>query len=167
VADTADPLAGSYAIESLTLELETRATELIDRIDSMGGALQAIESGWIQSQIAESAYRAQRDLEEDRSVIVGVNRFVEEESRSVPLLELDEKIERDQIDRTAAFRAARESDPARSADARAALQTLAEAAAGDRNLLLPIVEAVRASCTIGESVRTLRETFGEHKEHGF
>jgi methylmalonyl-CoA mutase, N-terminal domain len=167
VADTADPLAGSYAIESLTLELETRATELIDRIDSMGGALQAIESGWIQSQIAESAYRAQRDLEEDRSVIVGVNRFVEEESRSVPLLELDEKIERDQIDRTAAFHAARESDPARSADARAALQSLTEAATGDRNLLLPIVEAVRASCTIGEIVRTLRETFGEHKEHGF
>jgi methylmalonyl-CoA mutase, N-terminal domain len=167
VADTADPLAGSYAIESLTLELEARAMELIDRIDSMGGALQAIENGWIQNQIAESAYRAQRDLEEDRSVIVGVNRFVEEESRTLPLLELDEKIEREQIERTAAFRAARESDPTRSADARAALQSLAEAAAGDRNLLLPIVEAVRASCTIGEIVRTLRETFGEHREHGF
>jgi methylmalonyl-CoA mutase, N-terminal domain len=167
VADTADPLAGSYAVESLTLELEKQATELIDRIDSMGGALRAIESGWIQNEIAESAYRAQRDLEEDRSVIVGVNRFVEEEPRTLPLLELDEEIEREQIDRTRAFRTSRDSDPEQAENARAALHSLRDAAAGDRNLLPPIVDAVRASCTVGEIVRTLRETFGEHREQGF
>jgi methylmalonyl-CoA mutase, N-terminal domain len=167
VADTADPLAGSYAVESLTLELEKQATELIDRIDSMGGALRAIESGWIQNEIAESAYRAQRDLEEDRSVIVGVNRFVEEEPRTLPLLELDEEIEREQIDRTRAFRTSRDSDPEQAENARAALHSLTDAAAGDRNLLPPIVDAVRASCTVGEIVRTLRETFGEHREQGF
>jgi methylmalonyl-CoA mutase, N-terminal domain len=167
VADTADPLAGSYAVESLTLELEKKATELIDRIDSMGGALRAVESGWIQNEIAESAYRAQRDLEEERSVIVGVNRFVEEERRTLPLLELDEEIEREQIDRIRAFRTSRDSDPEQAENARAALASLSEAATGDRNLLLPIVEAVRASCTVGEIVRTLRKTFGEHREQGF
>src|SRR5207253_2753393 len=90
----ADPLAGSYEVESLTLDIERQARELIARIDDMGGALDAIESGFVQNEIGESAYRAQRDLEEKRAVVVGVNDFIEEERATLPILIIDESVER-------------------------------------------------------------------------
>ncbi len=167
VADSADPLAGSYAVEALTLDLEREAMKMIERIDEMGGALHAIEEGWIQSEIGDSAYVAQRDLEELRSIVVGVNRFNEKELHSLPLLVIDEDVEREQIQRLREFRSRREADRQLATSAAAALDELRSAATGDRNLLYPIVEAVRSHCTIGEIVDTLKETFGEHREHGF
>ncbi|MBW3670296.1 MAG: methylmalonyl-CoA mutase [Acidobacteria bacterium] len=107
VADSADPLAGSYAVESLTLDLEREALAIIEKIDAMGGALAAIENGWIQNEIADAAYVAQRNLEERRETIVGVNRFVETDERSLPILEMDEEVEQGQIDKLRAFRSRR------------------------------------------------------------
>ena len=167
LADSADPMAGSYAVESLTLDLERGAMELIERIDAMGGALQAIENGWIQNEIGDAAYTAQRNLEDQRDIIVGVNRFTESDEQSLPIFVVDEEVERGQVERLRQFRQRRDAEHERSAAAQRAMENLRSAAAGDQNLLYPIVEAVRASCTIGEIVGALKETFGEHREHGF
>ncbi|HWS72541.1 MAG TPA: methylmalonyl-CoA mutase family protein, partial [Thermoanaerobaculia bacterium] len=161
IVQTADPLAGSYAIESLTLDIERAARELIDRIETMGGAMASIESGFMQNEIGESAYLAQRALEEKRAIVVGVNEFVEEAGVPMPILRIEESVERDQVARLSAFRARR------GGDWQAALQRLDEAARSDENLMPRIVECVRAECTIGEIVGTLKETFGEHRDQGF
>jgi len=157
----ADPLAGSYEVESLTLDIERQARELIAKIDDMGGALDAIESGFVQNEIGESAYRAQRDLEEKRAVVVGVNDFIEQERTTLPILTIDESVERDQLTRLHAFR------DARTRDWRTALTALDAAARGQANLMPPIVDCVRNECTIGEIVATLMKTFGEHTDQGF
>ena len=165
VVATADPLAGSYAVESLTLDIEREARALIEKIDGMGGALAAIESGFIQHEIGESAYRAQRQLETKEAIVVGVNEFTENEQQTLPILRIDESVERDQVARLNAFRARRAADPHdRSA---AALQALDSAAREDRNLVPLIVDALRAHCTIGEIVGELKKTFGEHQDQGF
>ncbi len=158
---TADPLAGSYAVESMTLDIERDARALIEKIDSMGGAKAAIESGFVQHEIGESAYLAQRALEEKRAIVVGVNEFVDEEKTTLPILVIDESVERDQVSRLQAFR------EKRTRDWRAALSALDEAARDGSNLMPFIVDAVRNECTIGEIVNTLKETFGEHTEQGF
>ncbi len=167
VAESADPLAGSYAVEALTLEIERRAAEMIDRIDGMGGALAAIERGWIQNEIGDSAYRAQRSLEEGSSVVVGVNRFVEGERVPLPLLVIDASVERDQIGRLEAFRRRREADAAAQQRHRAALEQLDAAARADRNLLPPILDAIRADATVGEITATMKRTFGAHRDQVF
>ena len=168
VADTADPLAGSYAVESLTLEIEQKALELLERIDSFGGALAATEKGWIQNEIAESAYRAQRDLEDESSIVVGVNRYVDAKGVPLPTMVIEEAIEREQVERLEAFRARRDSDPERRRRHDDALADLdAAAAKADRNLLPPILEAIRSEATIGEIVNTLRRTFGTHRDQAF
>jgi len=168
VTDTVDPFAGSYAVESLTLDLERKAEELIARIDSLGGALAAIESGFMQGEIGESAYIAQRALEEGRAIVVGVNRFVEEEGLKLPTLRIDESVEPDQIARLRSYRERRHADPVRNERFATARLALAEAAAeSDRNLLPFIVEAVRSDCTVGEIVAALKESFGEHRDQGF
>jgi methylmalonyl-CoA mutase N-terminal domain/subunit len=167
VAASADPLAGSYAVEALTLEIERRAAELIETIDSMGGALAAIERGWIQNEIGDSAYKAQRSLEEGTAVVVGVNRFVEETRVPLPLLTIDESVERDQLARLAAFRGRREADAARRQGHRDALAQLDAAAQADRNLLPPILEAIRNGATVGEIAGTLKNTFGAHRDQVF
>ncbi|HEX7154610.1 MAG TPA: methylmalonyl-CoA mutase family protein [Thermoanaerobaculia bacterium] len=161
VATTADPLAGSYAVEAMTLDLERGARELIERIDRMGGALAAIESGFMQHEIGESAYLAQRALETKEAIVVGVNDFAENETTTLPIMVIDESVERDQVERLASFRAAR------TADWQNALAALDQAARGTGNLMPFIVDAVRNECTIGEIVNTLRETFGDHTEQGF
>ncbi|MBW3564750.1 MAG: methylmalonyl-CoA mutase [Acidobacteria bacterium] len=166
VASTADPMAGSFAVESLTLDLEERAWALIEKIDEMGGSLEAIDAGWIQNEIADSAYRAQLSTEKGSSVVVGVNRFEDDSGKSLPILTLDERSEEEQVERLRSFRASRDSDSTRSEEHRSALRQLAEAAARDRNLLPPIVEAVRRLATVGEIVNALKDTFGEHTEHG-
>jgi len=161
IAKTADPLAGSYAVESLTLDIEREARELIEKIDAMGGAMAAIESGFMQHEIGDSAYRAQRELEEKSAIVVGVNDFVGEETTTLPILTIDESVERDQVARLRAFR------EKRTHDWQSALQRLDAAARGTDNLMPLIVDAVRHECTIGEIVGTLKTTFGEHVEQGF
>ncbi|HVT44871.1 MAG TPA: methylmalonyl-CoA mutase family protein [Thermoanaerobaculia bacterium] len=167
IAATADPLAGSWAIEVLTLEIEQRARELIEQIDRRGGALAAIESGFMQNQIAEAAYQAQKRIEEGAEVIVGVNAFREQERTLLPILTVDESIERDQIERLRAFRQRREEDPVLKRQSSEALAALDAAAKSDRNLLPFIIEAVRTNATVGEIVTTLKKTFGEHRDQGF
>jgi methylmalonyl-CoA mutase N-terminal domain/subunit len=162
VASTADPLAGSYAVESMTLDIEREARALIEKIDAMGGATAAIESGFMQHEIGDSAYRAQRALEEKEAIVVGVNEFVDEsESARLPTMVIDESVEREQVARLAQFRAGR------TTDWQGALAKLDGAARSSENLMPFIVEAVRNECTVGEIVGTLKQTFGEHTEQGF
>ena len=158
VAQIVDPLAGSYAVESLTLDIEREARELIEKIDAMGGATAAIESGFMQHEIGDSAYHAQRALEEKAAIVVGMNEFVDAEKTTLPILVIDESVERDQVARLREFRAARTSDW------QSALGRLDEGARGTDNLMPRIVDCVRNECTIGEIVATLTQTFGEHRE---
>jgi methylmalonyl-CoA mutase N-terminal domain/subunit len=157
----ADPLAGSYLVESMTLDIEREARALIEKIDSMGGARAAIESGFVQQEIGESAYRAQRALEEKKAIVVGVNEFIEGDSMQLPLLRIDESVERDQVARLRAFRETRRGDW------RSALAALDDAARSGANLMPLIVDCVRADATIGEIVTTLKTTFGEHTDSGW
>jgi methylmalonyl-CoA mutase N-terminal domain/subunit len=155
--DTADPLGGSYFIESMTDELARRAWELIERVDELGGAVAAVEQGFVQSEIDASAFRFQSEVEAGRRVVVGVNRFAEEEDARVELLQVDPRSEREQRDRTARVRA--ERDPEAAA---AALAEVGRAAETAENLLPPMRGALRTRCTIGEICGTLRELWGTY-----
>jgi methylmalonyl-CoA mutase N-terminal domain/subunit len=156
--DTADPLGGSYALEALTNELEARAEELIARIDELGGAVAAIEAGFVQGEIEESAFRYTREVESGERVIVGVNRFAEEqEEERIELLRIDADSERRQLERTARVRAERDAD-----EASAAQERVRAAARSDANLLPPLRDALRARCTVGELCGVLREEFGTY-----
>jgi methylmalonyl-CoA mutase N-terminal domain/subunit len=161
IASAADPLAGSYLVESLTLDIEREARALIEKIDTMGGAMASIESGFMQHEIGESAYRAQRALEEKTAIVVGVNDFQDDARTTLPIMTIDESVEREQVARLNAFRAAR------TGGWQSALTALDEGARGSSNLMPLIVDAVRNECTIGEIVSTLKQTFGEHTEQGF
>ena len=155
--DTADPLGGAYLIESLTSELEDKAHELIERVEDLGGAVAAIEQGFVQAEIDASAFRFQADVEAGRRVVVGVNRFGEEGQERVELLQVDPASEQRQRERTARVRAER--------DAGAATRALAEVrstAETDANLLPPLREALRAGCTVGELCDVLRELWGTY-----
>jgi methylmalonyl-CoA mutase N-terminal domain/subunit len=144
-------------VEAWTEEIRGRARSLIGKIDELGGAVAAIERGWIQREIEESAYQAQRAIEEKRSIVVGVNAFSEEKSESLPVLTVDPAIERDQVDRLRAFRAKR--DGRRSEEA---LSALVAAAREDRNLMPPLIAAVGAEASLGEIVSNLKAVYGEH-----
>ena len=159
IANTADPLAGSYAVEALTLDIERAARELIERVEALGGALAATESGFVQNEIGESAYRAQRAVEQKEQIIVGVNDFVDGAGVPLPTAVMNENVEREQVARLVAFRARR--------TAPAVLAALDEAARTDKNLMPFIVDAVRNNATLGEIVTTLKKTFGEHVDQGF
>jgi methylmalonyl-CoA mutase N-terminal domain/subunit len=159
VADVVDPLGGSYFVEDLTNRLEAEAQAYLDKIDRMGGMLVAIERGFIQKEIQEAAYRAQRALEGKQEIVVGVNDFVGEDAARVPVFAVDEGLAEEQCRRLQAVRAKR--DPQRL---QAALKALGETAAGPGNLLPGILEAVRAYATIGEICDTLRAVFGVHQE---
>jgi methylmalonyl-CoA mutase N-terminal domain/subunit len=155
--DTADPLGGSYFIEALTAELEEKAQELIDRVQELGGAVAAIEQGFVQSEIEASAFRYQSEIEAGDRVVVGVNRFTEEGQERVELLSVDPEGERRQRERTARVRAERDADAAE-----AALAEVRRAAEGDANLLPPMREALRARCTVGEICGVLRDIWGTY-----
>jgi methylmalonyl-CoA mutase N-terminal domain/subunit len=155
--DTADPLGGAYFIEALTDELETRAWELIEHVDELGGAVAALEQGFIQHEIEEAAYRHTEGVESGELVVVGVNWFVEEESEPIELHRLDPDAERRQLERTARVRAERDA-----AAAEAALEEVRRVAVGGGNLLVPMREALRARSTVGEICETLREEFGTY-----
>ena len=161
VTRTADPLGGSYAVESMTLDIERAARALIEKIDEMGGALAAIESGFVQKEISDSAYIAQRAVESKESIVVGVNDFIEDEQTSLPIMIIDDRVEREQLKRLRAFRARRRGD------FRAALEDLDAAARTGENVMPHIVHAVRKDCTVGEIVATLKKTFGEYREQGW
>ncbi|HSB72538.1 MAG TPA: methylmalonyl-CoA mutase family protein [Candidatus Methylomirabilis sp.] len=159
VADVADPLGGSYCVEALTDRIEAEARAYLDKIDQVGGMLQAIDLGFVQREIQEAAYQAQRALEEKQQIVVGVNEFAGEETLNVPVFVVDEGVAEEQCQRLQALRAGRDRQRLRSA-----LKHLGEAAAGTANLLPLILEAVRAYATIGEICDTLRTIFGVHQE---
>jgi methylmalonyl-CoA mutase N-terminal domain/subunit len=155
--DTADPLGGAYFVEALTRELEQEAWELIERVDELGGAVAAVEQGFVQREIEEAAYRYTRQLEDGERVVVGLNRFVEDESEPIELHRLDPEAERRQLERTARVRAERNAE-----EARAALAEVRRVAGGEGNLLVPMREALRAHCTVGEICNELRDEFGTY-----
>src|SRR2546428_401166 len=159
VTNTVDPVAGSYAIESLTNEIEALAGVYISKIDKMGGTLRAIESGFIQGEIQKAAYDFQRAVETKEQIVVGVNEFVAEEERGVPTLRMDEDIERSQIGRLNALRTKRDS-----ARVKSTLAELQRRAATTENLLPAILAAVEAYATVGEISDALRRVFGEYQE---
>ncbi len=161
VARVVDPLGGSWAIESLTASIVEAAGALISRIDSMGGALAAIEGGFYQREIQEAAYRAQRAIEEKSQIVVGVNEFTRAEERPIPTLTVDPSVEEEQVTRLRALRARR--DPAAATRLREGVVT---AAREGRNLLPPIVDAVAGLVTLGEIVESLRGVFGDYHETG-
>jgi methylmalonyl-CoA mutase, N-terminal domain len=153
--DTADPFGGSYFIESLTDELEERARELIARVDEVGGAVAAVEQGFVQAEIENAAYRYAQEVEAGERVIVGVNRYEEAEPEEIELLRIDPDAERRQHERTSRVRAERDA-----AAAEESLARVREAASGTENLLPPLREALRVRCTIGEICNILRDEFG-------
>src|SRR3954465_1260716 len=157
--DTADPLGGSWFIEELTDELEGQALELIDRIDALGGAVAAIEAGFVQDEIEQSAFEWQQQVERGERAIVGVNTQVETESEKVELLRIDPAAEQRQLERTARVRAERDA-----ARAEQALGAVREAALGETNLLPVLRHALQAMCTIGEICETLRAEWGMYDQ---
>jgi methylmalonyl-CoA mutase N-terminal domain/subunit len=159
VTNTVDPVGGSYAIEKLTDEIETRAKEYIQKIDALGGMLRAIEIGYVQGEIQKAAYEYQRAIERGEQIVVGVNQFVAEKGMSVPTLRVDPQLEPAQIERVRALRAHRDS--ARAAAAVAAVETRARTG---ENLMPAITAAVEALATVGEISDALRRVFGEYTE---
>jgi methylmalonyl-CoA mutase N-terminal domain/subunit len=159
VANTIDPVGGSYAIECLTNEIEQGARDYLAKIDAMGGMLRAIESGFVQAEIQKAAYDFQRAVESKEQIVVGVNEFVAEEERRIPTLRIDPEIERAQIARLRALRAKRDASRTHSA-----LAELERRAASNENLLPAILAAVEACATVGEISDVLRRVFGEYRE---
>jgi methylmalonyl-CoA mutase N-terminal domain/subunit len=157
IADTADPLGGSYFVESLTTEVETEAWKLIDKIDIMGGSVAAIEQGFIQNEIAKSAYKYQQKIESGEKIIVGVNKFKNEQNTLPPSFKIDDSIRQLQIDKLKSLKEKRDSQKAI-----ACLQTIKDTAITGENLMPAVIDAVENSCTLGEISNTLREVFGEY-----
>jgi methylmalonyl-CoA mutase N-terminal domain/subunit len=157
VTDTVDPLGGSYFVEAMTGEIEARATEYIEKIEGMGGAVAAIEAGWIQDEIHESAYRIQEAVESGDRTIVGVNRYREEGEVPPEIQRIDETEVEAQKDRLRALRSNRDQ-----AAVDRAITAVGDAARGTENLLYPMKEALRAGATLGEVSETLRAVFGEY-----
>ncbi|MCH7811541.1 MAG: methylmalonyl-CoA mutase, partial [Chloroflexi bacterium] len=157
VTDTIDPFAGSYYVEHLTDEIELKAQELLDRVEDMGGAVAAIESGYMQQEIQEAAVRQQREIEDGRRVIVGVNKFRSDEAPQT-IFRVNTEAAQAQVERLRRLRAERDGDAVR-----AALGRLNEAARGEENLLPPILESVKVYATLGEISGELRQVFGEYR----
>ena len=155
--DTADPFGGSYFIEALTDELEAKALELIESVDELGGAVAAVEQGFVQDEIEKAAFRWQQEVEAGERIIVGVNRFTEGDEEAIELYRLDPAAERRQLERTARVRAERNSE-----DAVQAIEAVRDVARGDGNLLVPMREALRTRVTIGEICNALRDEFGTY-----
>jgi methylmalonyl-CoA mutase N-terminal domain/subunit len=158
LTDTVDPLGGSYYLESLTDEIEKGAADYVGKIDQIGGAVTAIEKGYIQQEVQESSYRYQREIEAGRRILVGVNRFQVKEPPVKGLLKVDPRVREVQVKRLAELRGSRDRKKAQSS-----LEELKKVARGDGNLMVPILEGVRAYCTLGEMCDVLRGVFGEYE----
>lgn len=156
--DTVDPLAGSYYAEALTDEVEAAAWKLIEKIDAMGGSVAAIEEGFIQDEIARSAYEYQRQIENGEKIIVGVNKFQTEETNSIPVFKIDDNVQHLQVEKLKALKARRDN-----IKVAASLKSLRDKATGKENLMPAVLEAVENYCTLGEISDELRKIFGEYK----
>jgi methylmalonyl-CoA mutase, N-terminal domain len=159
VANTIDPVAGSYAIESLTSQIEAGAVAYLDKIDALGGMLQAIDSGFVQTEIQKSAFEYQRAVERKEQIVVGVNEFQADEDRQIPTLRMDPALEREQVARLHALRAKRDAKKTQ-----ATLAELARRASTSENLLPAILAAVENFASVGEISDSLRRVFGEYQE---
>jgi methylmalonyl-CoA mutase N-terminal domain/subunit len=159
VPQTIDPLAGSYYVETLTNEIETRASEYLEKIEALGGMIKALERGYAQQEIQNAAYEYQQQVDRQEAVVVGVNRFQVEEEKPIPIQRIDDSLEQKQVERLRALRARR--DPQLWDNA---LKQVEDAARSGGNLMPHIVAAVEASATVGEISDTLRRVFGEYKE---
>jgi methylmalonyl-CoA mutase N-terminal domain/subunit len=160
ITNTVDPLAGSYYVESMTDSIEKEATEYIKKIDAMGGMTEAIEAGFVQTEIQKSAYKYEMEIEENEKIIVGVNKYQVKESEHKDLLKIDIKVQEEQIKFLKKIRSERNNELVNSN-----LSALRKAAEGTENLMPPILEAVRNYASIGEICNTMRSVFGEYKEH--
>jgi methylmalonyl-CoA mutase N-terminal domain/subunit len=158
-ANTIDPLAGSYYIESLTNEIERRAQLYLEKIEALGGTLRAIEQGYIQQEIQNAAYDFQQGVDRLENVVVGVNRFQTEGEKAVPVLRIDEALEGRQVERLRALRQRRDKSKWESA-----IRAVEDAARGGQNLMPHIIHAVENYCTVGEISDALRRVFGEYQE---
>jgi methylmalonyl-CoA mutase N-terminal domain/subunit len=158
VSRTADPLGGSYYLESLTRTIESQVTALIERVRQLGGARKAIESGFVHRQIQESAYKFQRSVDEGETVIVGVNRFKDGDQKGVSIQRISPGVERRQVQQLRKFKSSRDK-----AKVKSALSRLGSAASGDANMVDDILRAVRSECTVGEISDILRDVFGEYR----
>ncbi len=156
---TIDPLAGSYYIESLTDQIETRAKEYLDKTDGLGGMLRAIERGFVQQEIQNAAYEYQRSVDQGEATVVGVNRFQQQQENPVPIQRIDESLERKQVERVRAVRAKRDAGFCSGA-----LNGIQESARSGKNVMPKIVEAVDAYATVGEISDAMRKVFGEYRE---
>jgi len=159
VASTVDPLGGAYAIEEATTRIEQEAVQIIEQIDSAGGTLSAIESGLIQRDIQDSAYRAQQALEHGNDVVVGVNRYNESSGHMLGVFSLDASVERDQVERVRVLRASRSGS-----ECQAALEAVVQTARGSDNLVPVVIHAVEQRATLGEVSDALRNVFGEYQD---
>ena len=159
VADMIDPLGGSYAVEALTDEIEKKSKEYIEKIEAIGGAIKAIESGYIQGEIGESAYQYQKEIETKKRIIVGLNQFQVEEEPLRDILRIRPEVEQYQKEKLARVKKERDQTKVKEA-----LATLKKAAQGTDNVVPPILDAVKAYATLGEVSDTLREVFGEYRE---
>jgi methylmalonyl-CoA mutase N-terminal domain/subunit len=159
VANTVDPVGGSYAIEEMTNRIEREAHDLIEQIDALGGTLVAIETGYIQRQIQDAAYSAQQAVDAGETVVVGVNRYQDESAAPTEVFRIDPEVERQQVERVRALRASRSGSEWQ--DAIAAVET---AARGGDNLVSPIVDAVEKRATLGDIADAMRRVFGEYEQ---
>jgi methylmalonyl-CoA mutase N-terminal domain/subunit len=159
VANTIDPVAGSYAIEALTAQIEKAATVYLEKIDALGGMLAAIECGYVQKEIHKSAFEYQRAVETKEQIVVGVNELQAEQERQIPTLRIDPAMEREQVARLGALRNKRDA-----AKTQEAMAELGRRAKGSENLLPAILSAVENFATVGEISDTLRRFFGEYRE---
>jgi methylmalonyl-CoA mutase N-terminal domain/subunit len=159
ITNTVDPVGGSYYLEWLTSKMEEETYKYFDKVERLGGVIPAIEKGFFQREIAESAYRYQKEIDEHKRIIVGVNRFTLDEEPSIPILKMDEKGEERQIYRLKKLRKERDATKVQRH-----LQRLRNAAEGDENLMPSILDCVHSYATLGETCDVLREVFGEYKE---
>jgi methylmalonyl-CoA mutase N-terminal domain/subunit len=159
VAQTIDPFAGSYYVESLTNDLEKQARSYFDHISAIGGMLRAIERGWVQQEIQSAAYEYQRAVDSGEAVVVGVNRFTREDEPAIPIQRIDENLERQQVERVRALRTRRDHDHWQST-----VDRVKEHARSGQNLMPAILEAVESYATVGEIATAMREVFGEYRE---
>ena len=159
VTDTVDPLGGSYYVECLTNQIEDKAMRYINEIDKMGGALKAIEKGYIQREIASSAYNHKRVVDSGEQVIVGVNKFKVKEEQAPKVLEIGEEVEKSQIERLKRLKQERDNQKVNKV-----LDRVRNVARGDENVMPALIETVKAYATVGEISDALRDVFGEYRE---
>jgi methylmalonyl-CoA mutase N-terminal domain/subunit len=158
VTDTVDPMAGSYFVEHLTNELEEKARDYMRQVEEMGGSIRAIESGWMQTQIAEASWNYQREVDEKREIVVGVNEYTDANEQPTAIFSVDRRLVDHQLKRLARHRSERDA-----AKVSTSLAQLKSACQGDANLMPFILDAVRAYATLGEICGTMRDVFGEYQ----